>query len=121
MALVIAALTLLAAVIPPFRRSQFRRWVSSFSILPFVKKYLGITRPNPTPMAVTSIEDLRATPTAEIPIPVPSFVFIYNNHLNTQFSGTLTNTPRYSHNGITGEIGRAPQAEEPPQLRGLSR
>ena len=36
-ALVIAALTLLATIIPLFRCSQFRRWVSSFSILLFLK------------------------------------------------------------------------------------
>lgn len=65
------------------------------------------------------MEDLRDTPTAEIPMPVPSFVFFYNNYPNTQFSGTLANIPRYSHNGITGEVGRAPQAEEPPQPSGL--
>jgi len=59
------------------------------------------------------MEDLRATPTVEIPIPVPSFVFLYNNYPDTQSSGTLANTPRYSHNSITGEDSRAPQVEEP--------
>lgn len=63
------------------------------------------------------MEDLRATPTTEIPMPVPSFVILYDNY-PTQFSGTLASTPRYSQNGITGEVGRAPQAEEPPQRSG---
>ncbi|PUU77743.1 hypothetical protein B9Z19DRAFT_1127914 [Tuber borchii] len=114
LAIVIAALTLLMAMIPLFRCSRFRRWVSS-SISPFVKKVLGIILPKFAWRAVTTTESSSAAPAPHILIPHP--VLIYNDYPNTHLLGTCSNTFRYSQNGATGEDERERQAEESPVPR----
>ncbi|KAG0640702.1 hypothetical protein HOY80DRAFT_999973 [Tuber brumale] len=116
--LVIAALTLLVAIISVFQCQRFHHWVSSFSISSFVKffnpeqKALRIvTLPNPPPTAAATNEDLRAIPVAEIPI--PSQILIHNDHSNTHSVSTHSNDPPYCHNATTREDGRVLQVEEP--------
>ncbi|KAG0134153.1 hypothetical protein HOY82DRAFT_638474 [Tuber indicum] len=115
--LVIAALTLLIATIPLFRCQRFYHWVSSLSILSFVKfcnptqRSLGIiTPPNPPPTIVTTNEDLNPIPVAEIP--VSSQVLIYNDYTNTHPISNNFNTSPYCHNVTTREGGRISHVEE---------
>ncbi|CUS14433.1 unnamed protein product [Tuber aestivum] len=121
LAIIIAALTLLAAMIPLFRRSRLHRWVSSLLISPFTRPYnpaqkpLGIPIPDPEAAVVTTTEDSRATPVAELPLPGP--VLIYNDCSNTYFVDTLSYTLLYDCGGITGEDGRVRQVEEPLRPR----
>ncbi|KAG0134142.1 hypothetical protein HOY82DRAFT_602994 [Tuber indicum] len=107
--LVIAALTLLAAMVPLFRCQRFYRWLSS--ILSFVKKALqAVTLAGHLPTTVDAMENLSSIPVVEIPI--PSRVFIYNDYSNAYFVGTRSNTSPYYHNMVTREDGRVPQDEE---------
>ncbi|PUU76686.1 hypothetical protein B9Z19DRAFT_1129388 [Tuber borchii] len=114
LAIVIAALTLLVAMIPLFRCSRFHRWVSSL-ILPFVKKAFGISPPKPALTAVITTDDSSAIPAPEIPIPGP--VFIYNRYSNSRCIGTCSGAFVGGQNDIAEEDGRVPQAEESLALR----
>ncbi|KAG0134151.1 hypothetical protein HOY82DRAFT_603002 [Tuber indicum] len=113
--LVIAALTLLVAMIPVFRCQRFRNWVSSFSISPFVKKDLGIALPSPLSTTVAAVEDLSDVPLAEDPM--HGRVTTYNDYPNTHIVGIRSNTSPCSHNVIAREYGRAQQVGEPLEQR----
>ncbi|PUU77739.1 hypothetical protein B9Z19DRAFT_1085640 [Tuber borchii] len=109
LAIVIAALTLLVAMIPLFRCPRFHRGPLS-SISSFVKKALGITLPDSVSTAITTTEDSNSAPAPNISIPRP--VFIYNDYSNAHFVGTYFDTFIYSHISITRVDGRALQVEE---------
>ncbi|PUU76689.1 hypothetical protein B9Z19DRAFT_1194556 [Tuber borchii] len=111
LAIVIAALTLLVAMIPLFRRPRFR-WVSSL-ISPF--KAFGITPPNPMSTAVTTSEDPSTTLALGIPIPLP--IFIYSGCSGAHLVDARSNTFRYSQNGTTGEDGTVLRIGEAPGPR----
>ncbi|PUU76683.1 hypothetical protein B9Z19DRAFT_1129383 [Tuber borchii] len=114
LAIVIAALTLVVAMIPLFRCSQFRHYVPS-TVSHFFRKTLRITLPDPVPIAVTTTEDSSATPAPEIPI--PRSIFIYNHYSNAHLVGTCSNAFLHSQNGTVGEDGRVLQVGEslPPR------
>ncbi|PUU76684.1 hypothetical protein B9Z19DRAFT_1129384 [Tuber borchii] len=107
LAIVIAALTLLVAMIPLFKCPRFHRWMSLIS--PFFEKVLGIALPNPASTAVTTPEDPSTIPAPEIPL--PRRVFIYNDYSNAHTIGTSSNTFLYSENGVTAEDDRMPQVD----------
>ncbi|KAG0134150.1 hypothetical protein HOY82DRAFT_537719 [Tuber indicum] len=116
--LVIAALTLLAAVIHLLRCTRFHRWLSSFTVLSFAKKSLGIiTHPNPPPTATAAEEDPSTIPVAEIPTPGPILRMLCDGYSNAHFNSAHSNTSPYRQNIIAREDGRAPQVEEPLGLR----
>ncbi|KAG0632815.1 hypothetical protein HOY80DRAFT_1141862 [Tuber brumale] len=110
LAIVIAALTLLVAIIPLYRCSRFRRWVCSWSILPFVKKTPSVALPGPVTAAVRGAEDLSAAPVPEMPL-LPDRVLIYISYFNPQFVDARSNTFPYGQNGIIGEDGGAPRVD----------
>ncbi|KAG0638397.1 hypothetical protein HOY80DRAFT_1137562 [Tuber brumale] len=96
--LVIAALTLLVAMVPLFRCQRFHHWVSSLSIPPFVKKPLRIIAlPNPPPAATTAEHNLGATPVDEIPIPGPT-VTISSLEKRAEYCGSMNHWGREDRN-----------------------
>ncbi|KAG0134143.1 hypothetical protein HOY82DRAFT_537716 [Tuber indicum] len=113
--LVIAAMTLLVAMVPLFRCQRFHAWMSSFSIPSSVKdpaqKALGIvTLPNPSSATTTAKGDLSPTPIAGMPIPGPAPV--HNDYSNIRPASSHSITSPYRNNVITGGDGRVRQVEE---------
>ncbi|KAG0134149.1 hypothetical protein HOY82DRAFT_537718 [Tuber indicum] len=108
--LIIAALTLLAAMIPLFRCQRFRIWASSFSIPSFVKKALGIALPRAPPTTTTAVDGLSDIPLTENPM--QDCVITYNNYYNIHIVDIRSNTFPCSHSVITREDGRVPQGWE---------
>ncbi|KAG0635184.1 hypothetical protein HOY80DRAFT_467280, partial [Tuber brumale] len=84
---VIAALTLLATLIPLFRCPRVGRWVSSLSIPSLVKKALGsITPANTPPTITTATEDIMsAVSGAGVAIPEVAWVILQNDYSNIHF------------------------------------
>ncbi|RPA98140.1 hypothetical protein L873DRAFT_1054822 [Choiromyces venosus 120613-1] len=113
LAIVIAALTLLVAMIPLFRCTRFHRWVSSFSLSSYVKKAFGITLPAPA-SPTTATRGSSPIPVAEILRPEP--VSIHNHHTNAHRIRTLSNNFPHGHDRIPMEHDRAPRAEESLEL-----
>ncbi|RPA98130.1 hypothetical protein L873DRAFT_1054430 [Choiromyces venosus 120613-1] len=109
LAIVIAALTLLVAMIPFFRCTRFRHWVSSFSVSSYVKKAFGIT-PAPASPTITTTRDFSPIPVAEILR--PELVSIHNHHTNARSIRILSNTFLYSRDRIPMDHDRATRAEE---------
>ncbi|KAG0134146.1 hypothetical protein HOY82DRAFT_638458 [Tuber indicum] len=109
--LVIAALTLLVAMVPVFRCKRFHAWISSSSIPSFVKKALGSgTLPNPPSTTTTPEDDSSAIPIADVPISGPAPV--HNEYSNIHPASTHSNAPPHPKNANTGEDGRVRQVEE---------
>ncbi|KAG0635186.1 hypothetical protein HOY80DRAFT_982957 [Tuber brumale] len=131
---VVAALTLLAALIPLFRCPRFRRWVSSLSIPSLVKVYPQllvlirhvshihsylynptqkapriITPANPPSTITTAMEDSGA----DIAIPGPVLIILHNGYSNARVVSTHSSTSPYRHNVITRVDGRVPHVERP--------
>ncbi|KAG0127097.1 hypothetical protein HOY82DRAFT_568618 [Tuber indicum] len=110
LAIVIAALTLLVAIIPLLRCSRFRCWLSSFSISPFVKKAPGIAPSGPASAGVTGAGDSSAGPVPEIPL-LPDRVFIRVDYFDSRFFDAHSSSFPCGHNGTTGEDGGAPRVD----------
>ncbi|RPA98142.1 hypothetical protein L873DRAFT_1844372 [Choiromyces venosus 120613-1] len=114
-AIIIAALTLLVAMVPLFRSSCLRHWGSSFLASSFVEKAFSTIRPNSAPTTIVAREDSSTTPVADIPRPGP--VFIYNDYSYASFAGTRSDTSPHGLNNIPGEGGGVPRAMESLELK----
>ncbi|RPA98138.1 hypothetical protein L873DRAFT_1844371 [Choiromyces venosus 120613-1] len=110
LSIVIAALTLLVAMIPLFRCTRFRRWVSSFSVPSYVKKAFGITLPAPASPTITTVRDFSPIPVTEILRPEP--VSIHNHHTNAHRIRALSNNFPHGRDRIPMDNDRVERAEE---------
>ncbi|RPA98144.1 hypothetical protein L873DRAFT_1808729 [Choiromyces venosus 120613-1] len=97
-------------MIPLFRCTRFCRWVSSFSVSPYVKKAFGITLPAPVSPTITTTRDFSPIPVAETLGPRP--VFIHNHYTNARSIRILSNNFPYGLDTIPMDHNSITRAEE---------